>query len=576
MIRDLAALADAVHDVLVIGGGIYGACVAWEAVRRGLSVALVEKGDFGAATSANSLKVIHGGLRYLQDADLRRMRQSIRERRALMCLAPHLVHPLPVLVPTYGHGLQGREIMALALLSNDLLSFDRNRLDDPEKHLPRGRTISRRTCLEMLPGLRPERVTGGASFYDAQAYNTERLTLAFLRSAAGAGARIANYVEACGMLRERGRVAGITARDRLGGSELEIRARTVVNTTGPWLGSVLGLFGERAPRPAIRFAGAINLVTRRLFDRYAVGIASSRARHDVSPKATRFLFVVPWRDRSIVGTTYFPYDGTPDAFRVPEREITRLLEDANRAYPGAHLAWEDVTLVHGGLVPIAGVDEARGTVRLSKRFRIYGSEAEGAEGVFSVVGVKYTTARNVAAAVIDRVQACLRRRQGGPTGTTFRLHGGQIDRFDDFLRDTLESPPAGLPEASVRRLVYNYGSAYPGVLAYHRPGPGGTQRSGAQCELSPSLALLEAEIVYGVREEMACKLGDIIFRRTEIGTAGHPGGVVLAFCADVMSGACGWGPERRQQEIAEVCKELARRYAQEPSERASVANPAVR
>jgi glycerol-3-phosphate dehydrogenase len=140
-------------DLLVLGGGMYGACVAWDATLRGLSVALVDKADFGGATSSNSLKIIHGGLRYLQHADFRRMRESILERRTLMQIAPHLVHPLPVLLPTYGHGLQGPEVFAAALCINDLVSFDRNRLRDPQKHIPRGRVISKQSCLRHLPGL---------------------------------------------------------------------------------------------------------------------------------------------------------------------------------------------------------------------------------------------------------------------------------------------------------------------------------------------------------------------------------------------------------------------------------------
>lgn len=199
MKRNLEELSNTQFDVLVIGGGIYGACVAYEATLRGLSVALVEKQDFCGATSANSLKTIHGGLRYLQHADFKRMRESIYERRTLMKIAPHLVHPLPVLVPTYGHGLKGIEAMTVALKINDLVSCDRNLgLPDPQKHIPTGRTLSPTECLNTLPGISADGLTGGAIFHDAQVYNSERLVLAYLQSATQLGLRVANYLEVTG------------------------------------------------------------------------------------------------------------------------------------------------------------------------------------------------------------------------------------------------------------------------------------------------------------------------------------------------------------------------------------------
>src|ERR671930_1078023 len=183
MQRDLNRLATDAYDVLIIGGGIYGVCVAWDAALRGLSVALVERGDFGHATSSNSLRVIHGGLRYLQYGDLHRLRQSIQERTVFMRIAPHLVHPLPFFIPTYGHAMRGKEILALALRINDLIGFNRNRLEDPQKYLPPGRIISREECLRLFPGIEKKELTGGAIVYDCQLFSSERLILSFARSA---------------------------------------------------------------------------------------------------------------------------------------------------------------------------------------------------------------------------------------------------------------------------------------------------------------------------------------------------------------------------------------------------------
>ena len=242
MKRDIAALADRELDLLVVGGGVYGAAIAWDAALRGLSVALIEKNDFGSGTSFNNLKTIHGGIRYLQHADFTRMRESVRERRNLMRIAPHLVHPLPFLVPTYsGSVLKSRTAMRVALFVNDLVSWDRNRIDDPQKRLPAGRALGRDECLELAPGIAPENLTGGVLWHDAQMHNSDRLTLSFVLSAAEQGAAVANFVEATELVRRGPRVTGVRARDVIEGTGgLELRAKLVVNAAGPWVDRISG------------------------------------------------------------------------------------------------------------------------------------------------------------------------------------------------------------------------------------------------------------------------------------------------------------------------------------------------
>ena len=235
MNRDLARLTEGVYDVLVIGGGIYGLFTAWDASLRGLSVALVEKGDFGQGTSSNTLRIIHGGLRYLQHGNIYRMRRSIHERTVFMRIAPHLVHPIPFLIPTYGHGLRGKEILSLALRMGDFIGWDRNCLSDPQKHLPAGRVLSKHECLKLFPGVNQEGLNGGVVYYDSQMYNSERFILSVARSAYDAGAAIANYAEVTEILQDRDGISAVKAKDGLSGDEFECRARVIVNASGPWL-----------------------------------------------------------------------------------------------------------------------------------------------------------------------------------------------------------------------------------------------------------------------------------------------------------------------------------------------------
>jgi len=277
MQRDLTELARKEFDLLVIGGGIYGAFVAWDAALRGLSVAMIEKGDFGHATSSNTLRVIHGGLRYLQYGNIRRMRRSIAERTAFMRIAPHLVHPLPFLIPTYGHWQEGKALLSLALSLNELIGFDRNGLADSQKHLPRGRVISREECRRLVPGVRDRGLSGGLIYYDCQMYDSERFILAVARSAAQAGASLANYVEATKFLKNGSRVRGIAAKDGLSGNIFEIRARSVVNTSGPWMDRVLRLLNGHTPSRKLVLSKAFNLLVRpQIVPDYAVGVRSQR------------------------------------------------------------------------------------------------------------------------------------------------------------------------------------------------------------------------------------------------------------------------------------------------------------
>jgi glycerol-3-phosphate dehydrogenase len=431
--RDLGALTGREHDLLVIGGGIYGAATAWDAAQRGLATALVDAGDFGAGTSWNSLKTIHGGLRHLQHADVPGLRESAYERAALLRIAPELVAPLPFLVPAYGHGTRGREALAAGLAANDLLTLDRNRGLPPERRVPRSRLLSRDEVLARLPGVERRGLTGGAVWHDAQVASTERLLIGFLAAAADAGAALANHAPAAALLRDGGRVAGARVRDGETGREADVRARLVVNATGPDLSAFAALAGI-APR-ALPLLHAGNLVLRRpVVAGQAVG-AQSRGR---------FLFLVPWSGRAIAGTDYRPLAEGPV-------DVEAFFEEVRQAFPWAGLDRADVALVHRGRVPGDG-----GAAGLMTRSRLVDHEVEdGVPGLLSLLSVKYTTARGLAEQAVDLAL----RRLGRPpvrcrTATTplpaaRPLTGPLADR----ARHAVDQEAArGLTDAVLRRL----------------------------------------------------------------------------------------------------------------------------
>lgn len=549
MKRNLNRLVEKEYDLLVIGSGIYGACVAWDAALRGLSVALVDKGDFGHATSANSLKIIHGGLRYLQDANLQLMRTMIRERTTWMRIAPHLVHPLPCLMPTSNKRLTGNKVaLWSALKLNDLISYDRNRLRDPQKNLPNGRIISRVKCLQLLPyvGINGG-VTGGAIWHDAQIHNSERLLLSFVLSAVEAGVEAANYVEVTGFLGDDTQVKGAKAQDLLNKQVFDIRAKMVVNCTGAWVDSLLGFLRNRSFETKFHLSTAMNLVTRRILPDYAVGILSSHTDYDRSANSisrSRMLFFVPWREYSLIGTIHAPYFGKPQDYQLTKEAVQNFIDEINMAYPEAALTRKDVYHVHTGFLPMVKYKGPASDVRLVRQSLIHDHEEEdNVAGLITVVGVKYTTARNVAEQVIDLVIKKL--DQPGRSCRTHQipLYGGAIDRFEEFLAEAIRHRPSELNPDIIKHLVYNYGSEYSQILNYlnEEPAWGQTITNG-----SP---VIKAEIIHAVHREMAQKLSDVVQRRTELGITGLPDKAALQECAELMAAELGWNQARKEMEI---------------------------
>jgi len=548
MKRDLKKLSSERYDVIVVGAGIYGAAVAWDAALRGLKTAVIDRGDFGGATSANSLKTIHGGLRYLQQLDFARMRESIRERMILMHIAPHLVHPLPVLMPTYSYKLKSRPALFAAMLVNDIIGFDRNRLPDPQKRIPAGRTVSARKLREMIPGYDKYNLNGGALWFDCQCTNTERLLLAYIISAVERGADAANYVEATGLIREGGRVDGVQVRDLRSGERFAIRGQLVFNECGPWVDRILADITGAAPKQRFLHSTALNLVINRpLAAPYALGL-SGPFRHRFADGSThegfRILFFSPWRGRTIIGTDHRPYQGDTDWFKPSEAAIGGFLADINRAYPAAAIRREEVSFFNGGFLPMTGLHPRTGEVQLLRHYRIHDHAAEdGVDGLISVIGVKYTTARDVAARTLDFAGKKTGKTLPASKTDTERLCGGDIDRFEDFIDRWSKEPPAGLNARVMRHLAVQYGSALPAVTRY-----GETGREWLEV-LPGSDEVIRAQVLHAVREEMAQTLADVVLRRTDLGSAGDPGDPALRETAAIMARELQWPESRIGEEI---------------------------
>lgn len=533
------------YDLIVVGGGIYGAAVAWDASLRGLSVCLVEQEDFGSGTTFNSLKIIHGGLRYLQTLDLKRFRESVRERMILMRIAPHLVHPMPCVMPTYGHMMKGPEVLLAGLTLNDILSADRNRLKDPEKKIPGTRLVSRKKTREMLPGIDSAGINGGAFWTDAQMTSSERMVMAFILSAVEKGAQAVNYLKATEILVQGRKAAGIKAEDRLTGRKLEIRGEAIVNAAGGWAG---GWHGDPATQGLPQLSTAMNLVVRgHLLQESAAGIYGRYAypAGDGLHCGRHLLFMAPWRGYTLIGTYHRPYEENEVRLRVGEDEIRAFLKEINSGRTEA-VNRDSVTFFYKGFLPMDGVNPKTGEVQLTKHYRIIDHEREnGLKNLITVAGVKYTTARDVAAKTVDLIFR-RRGRKVPPCSTHCTpLTGGRIYRFDDFLNRTRKTAP-DLPESVIEHLAGHYGSDTPALYRYF------DEDESLRETLPGSGEVIGAQIVHAVREEMAVHLADAVLRRTALGSGECPSEEALGICARLMGSELRWNAAKRQKEIRAV------------------------
>jgi len=548
MRRDLSALTEGHFDLVIIGGGINGLAAAWDASLRGLSVALIDKGDFGAATSAGSLKLIHGGLRFLQQLDLRSLRESVLERKNLLYLAPHLVHTIPFFIPTYGHGMRSKEILTVGMKLFEMMSLDHNSLSDPSKHIPSHESFSRRQVLGMIPGLKSERLTGAILYHDGQMCNSDRLTLAFALSSAETGAKLANYCEAIGFLRNGEVLEGVQVKDRLEGSKFEIRGRMVLNTTGPWAEITCGFLASSSPNRMMRRSKGIQILTRSLTGKRALGVYSRHKDETVLlNRGSRLFFITPWKGHSLVGTTDELFEGDPDEFKITEQDVLELIEEVNEAFPSARLMREDVLFAFGGLRPITEKDVDKKGLQLAKVAEIqdHALDSRPVHNLITVVGAKYTTCRSLAKQALDLV--CTRLGKGGPCRTSqLRLWGGKIDDFQLFVSEELAEIARNFGPRAASHLGYNYGSEYGLILDLVAENPNWAK------PITEDRPVLFAELVRAVRDEMAVKLEDVILRRTELGSLGFPGEECLKRCGEWMSRELSWDSARLELEINEA------------------------
>jgi glycerol-3-phosphate dehydrogenase len=544
----------------VIGGGAAGAAAAREAALRGFNTALIEREDFSAGASAHCFKVVHGGIRYLQHADIRRLRASCRERAILLRIAPHLVAPLPFVVPTYGHGKNSRWFLGAGMLMYDALTADLNRsITDPARRIRPTRFLNREQTLEQFPAINTRGLTGAAVFEDGQMHNPPRLVLAFAGAASELGAAIANYVEAESLLIEGSRVIGIKAVDRLAGARFDIRARLVINAAGPWAEGLLQQsFGERYGTSGTYSRDACFVVAREGTPAMALAIqGQSRDADALLARPARHLFMVPWRNGTLIGVWHAIVPREPDTVGLPRSELLQFLDEVNVCYPALELRESEVRRVDFGLVPFGDSSRQQGGLSFGKQSRLIDHRDHGVSGLLSLINVRYTVARRDAFDALNLGEMQLGVRGSKHDSERRPLQGGGLDDIVAAVRAYAGKCQAWLSPSALEGLVRNYGNNTARVLSL-------VQREPRLRRCFSGSHVTHAEAVYAVREEMALRMSDVVFRRTELGTAGHPGTAALSELQALLKGEFGWSEQRAAEELSFVEREFARYLAEPP------------
>jgi len=499
------------YDLTVVGGGVHGAAIAWEAALSGQRVCLVERDDFACRASANSLKIIHGGLRYLQTLDIGRSRAYAREQSRLMHWFPHLVRPLACVMPTDRHWSRSRWALFAGITMYQLTAAT--------AELPRGRLLSRRELQHHVPGDLPRDITGGALWYDAQVVNPERLVLSYAFSARDLGADICNHVEAERMLTSNGAIAGLEVTDLLTSRRYELRTRNLVDATG-------AVTDKPVTDMPARYLRAVNLVIGHGFEDCAIGMRVPD--RDGHRREARLLFLTPWRQRTIAGTWYFP--DRPGARDVITRaELDSCLADLGRLSPGWRWTPDDVKLIHVGRLP---ADDAG---RLLDRPRV--EDVSGVRGAIRLHGVKYSNARRVGQQVARRLGITVSDGER-------RRYGSDYAGLDQLIAAVNAATAHRLTESVRHRLIEDYGSNALELLA--TTGPDATP------DMLPGSTILAAEVDHACDAESAFTLSDVLLRRTGLGALGPPASETVDACMLKLARRFGMSEQEQSAQRADL------------------------
>lgn len=528
-------------DALVVGAGVTGAAMARTLARSGFKTALIERDDFGGATTHNSAKIVHGGLRYVQHLDAIRIRESIRSQNAWLRAAPNLVCPMRFTMPTRGWGARGPIALALGMVAYRVLGGRRH---SSVVAMDLG---GRTAFAEKFPGIEGAGISGYAAWFDAQIRDSGRLITECVADAVESGAVAVNHMEADHLLLSDSVVEGVAARDVITGSEYEIRADVTITCLGPW---TPWFFAKSGVDPSAAAPSAwtrnMNVVLRRqVVPQGAVGVMSRQPGDAVVGKASRLYFVSPWQGATIVGTTHDTYQDNPDTMGVGAEEVSAFLEDVGSALTGHPLSLDEVAHLHIGISPAeeTGHHGAKRTVVQDER-------DHGLRQCLAITANKYTTAPEVAKHVVESILKYKASSRVAVHDFSTPMSFA-VEESDPIAALPAEASELEREHAWIRSI---YGKHTDQVLRLAEQHP----------ERDVATSLFKARVEFGVQNEMAYRLGDVIFRCSDLAERGRLRPEDLRWTADYMAARLGWTKQRTREEIERVCARLERHMSGGP------------
>jgi glycerol-3-phosphate dehydrogenase len=546
MIRNSAALTNRRFDIAIVGGGIQGACLAREAALRGYKVALLEQNDFGSGTSHNSLKLVHGGIRQLQHLDVCRVRESVLERRFWMRAAPNLVRPLPFAVPTTGWGPRSALAFWVAMRIHELIGWDRNRGLCESQSIPRGELLTSKKFAARFPQA-SKNISQAALWYDAQIVDTDRLLLTCIEDARNRGAVACNYLRVRELFMESSTVNGIGGIDMLSGDRVEIEAAAVINATGPWHADFLQNVCPNLQRSNTRYLKSVNLVLPRLIEEVAFGVRQESAGRN---SRSRFLFITPWKDCSVIGTSHEIHSKSEVDLHVSRQEVAQIISDFSEVWSSELLDPDNVLYCYAGLLPAETTGDTK-NIKLKRGDSIIDHHSDdGIRGLVSVAGVKYTGARLLSQRTIDVLaghNVLSPARCISETETVLPGIGENISR--DNSRNRFINQIGKLRSSEADFFFDAFGSRYEMVM-----------ETGAWDPADDGESFFRCMVRYSVRCESAVRLADVLLRRTDRAARGRLTSEDIQWCSEFMARELGWDKIRVRQEKVLAEEDLSKHH----------------
>jgi len=555
--RDLSKLTDQRYDIVIIGGGISGAWLALHCAQQGYATALLEKHDYASQTSSSSSKLLHGGIRYLQQMQFDKVRESAMERAEYLYAAPHLSAAVPFVVPTYKDFRRSKFFLNCGMLAYRMLCLGENRvIGSKEEELPPIGSLSAEQ-LNQVCDLSNHDHTGAIVFYERHMLDSERMVLAILQTARDLGAEVHNYVSAQKFTistdnNSHPRVTGLQAKDELSGDTFSINSELVINAAGPWIDNLNTSLANADTAPSINgFAIGSHIITRQLCD-HAIALTTKHQSNAKVDRGGRHIFVIPWRGYSLIGTSYDEIDSPNSDINIQTSHVEQLLEAVNDGMPSAKLTRDDLISGYSGLYPLQ-TDNADSTMyEGSGEYQIIDhATANGVDGLVTALGAKFTTGRKLSELTMKVVRDKLPLASAGDI-TRLKLKGSDYQSLRDFTLRKQQEYKDQFSADSITHLVMHYGSQIDEFInSLNEPG----QAQALRQVICSSQRDIMGQVSWAINHEQAFTLNDVLFNRTSLGLLGIAESEIKEV-ATLMATKLGWSNEQRNAQIEQVLERV--------------------